>query len=259
MTPACWCGRWRHHNVRVIGNSCGKKCPGYRVCESPGPKCERFCQKLCHPGPCEPVVCVKTCMLVRFPHFRTGKSTVIHEYRGVQSPPRAVPRRPANRPTGPTVNPRPATSSNRATNRTARRPRSDVEVGAQAGRLDGEVDESHSSGFCPIFVGLAFLAGLETGLGYWIALHIRAWTSPLRYQIFTEHRRTAEFILGVLIGCIFLSLIKASVAGATFYGMRHVLMGRVRNPWDVYSYRRLITAGIVGLLTLVCLLDFPIA
>jgi hypothetical protein len=89
MRPACWCGRWRQGHVEVIGNSCGKRCSGYKTCESPGLKCEPFCQKVCHPRPCKPVVCVKTCILGRFPHFKIGRKTVVVEYRAPRPPPQA--------------------------------------------------------------------------------------------------------------------------------------------------------------------------
>lgn len=64
MVPRCWCGRSRVPHERVLApNSCGRRCPSYQACKSAGVKCELFCQRRCHPGPCEKLVCWDNCAL----------------------------------------------------------------------------------------------------------------------------------------------------------------------------------------------------
>lgn len=199
MTPACWCGRWRHHSVQVIGNSCGQRCPGYSVCESPGPKCERFCQKLCHPGPCEPVVCVTSCVTVRFPRFKTGKSTVTKAFHSLVAPPRAVTRAPANRSTG--------TVDAAASWRNAARPRNTPPRPNPASE-ENEVEGTACDIFCMLIFGLLILAALEMGLGYWVVYHKERWIHPLRHRFFTEELRTMELVFSILVGMLIVGLVK---------------------------------------------------
>jgi hypothetical protein len=61
MLATCWCGRHLHQSQRVVGNSCGRRCDTYNTCPSNKQKCEKFCAKLCHPGPCERLVCYEGC------------------------------------------------------------------------------------------------------------------------------------------------------------------------------------------------------
>jgi len=254
MSPACWCGRWRHHHVDVIGNSCGRRCTGYKTCDSPGAKCERFCQKLCHPGPCEQVVCVPTCALVRFPHFKTGKKKVENVYQTPQPPPRArvLPHGPVP-PRRPLPNTYHARMQREAPVREsaaqpAREPIPDVE-------LEFETLKEGETGAAVL--GLVLLAALETGMWYWVKYHTNRWTRPLQYKNFTENTRGIEAAVGIAFGCVILTLFKTLFAASAFYLAGKCLVHYLHLPRS--GGGRLIVALLCTLATLACCVDFPIA
>ncbi|KAE9371031.1 hypothetical protein N431DRAFT_341086 [Stipitochalara longipes BDJ] len=227
MTPACWCGRWHHHHVEVIGNSCGRKCPGYNTCESPGAKCERFCQKLCHPGPCDPVVCVASCMLVRFPHFKTGKKAVKNVYQTPQQPrARAPPYRISRRERDLQVNVyRAGAEREAAAARRVERPARQATRGLTSGFETLQEGETTAT-----VLMLGVLAGIETGMWCWIMFHIERWKSPLQHKHFTDHTRSSEFFTGIFAGGILLTILKVFVAGFTFYQVAKCLVHHLRLP-----------------------------
>jgi hypothetical protein len=243
MRPACWCGRWRQDHVKVIGNSCGKRCPGYKTCESPGPKCERFCRKVCHPGPCEPVVCVKTCILEGFPHFKTGKKAVMHEYRAPRPPPQA--------------------HMARSETVAAERSRYSAELTAER-EARGEPEPEPPDGVPQLQKGeisvmiflFLILAGVETGLAFWVKFHIARWTQPLKYKHFVENGRDGEHVAGIVFGCIFCGVFNGVVACLASFTLRRALCHYFRIPRG--SGRRFLMLIFVVLFIAACVLPFPI-
>lgn len=63
LGPYCWCKRKRHDKLTGIGNSCGEKCDHPQTCDGLLKTCSRRCEKNCHPGPCEKVICFPECVL----------------------------------------------------------------------------------------------------------------------------------------------------------------------------------------------------
>ncbi|CZR64990.1 uncharacterized protein PAC_14890 [Phialocephala subalpina] len=62
MVPSCWCGRRLQEKLSYTGNSCGAICFKPNKCTgNPTAPCLSNCSKVCHPGPCEPVVCNDWC------------------------------------------------------------------------------------------------------------------------------------------------------------------------------------------------------
>lgn len=61
MIPSCWCGRKYHKDISYRGNTCGSTCHKTNTCESSKSPCISYCSKVCHPGPCEAVVCGVDC------------------------------------------------------------------------------------------------------------------------------------------------------------------------------------------------------
>ncbi|KAN0095975.1 hypothetical protein V8E51_014780 [Hyaloscypha variabilis] len=258
MTPACWCGRWRHHHVEVIGNSCGRKCTGYNTCESPGAKCERFCQKLCHPGPCEPVVCVPSCTLVRFPHFKTGKKPV---RKNVHQTPQPPPRARALR-YGPSrrelelATMRYRAQMEREAAADARRAERRARARARAERR-ADPDTLEDGETCSVILMLCILAAIETGMWYWIKHHVDRWLSPLQYIEFTDHTRGTEFSAGIVVGCIILTLIKGAVTFCAFYHVGKCIVYHLGLPH--MSFGRFLVRVLMLLATVACFIDFPVA
>lgn len=67
MIATCWCGRFLHSSSKVIGNACNKKCDTYYTCSRRDEeKCEMFCGKPCHPGPCKRLVCYEGCPMKKW-------------------------------------------------------------------------------------------------------------------------------------------------------------------------------------------------
>lgn len=61
----------------MVGNSCGRRCDTYNTCPSTRPsKCEKFCTKLCHPGPCERLVCYEGCEVKWFTDQQKAEEVV---------------------------------------------------------------------------------------------------------------------------------------------------------------------------------------
>jgi hypothetical protein len=255
MNPTCWCGRWRHHSVKVIGNSCAQRCPGYKTCESPGAKCERFCQKLCHPGPCEPVECKDSCLLKRYTNIKQVPPTVRHAYRSPRTLPSAITRVGDEHSSGATTGTTTASNQNiNGTNIT--QPASYPNfvrrliqrcLHKRSARLD-HPDQStpepnclrrfkqrwnglNHDNFKIVFGLIIVLACINTALGIWIAFHVGRWKHPLKYRDFTEKRRGLESLFGLLIGSIFLGMVKVVLTMIACVLLEEIVM-------DLFNLRR---------------------
>jgi len=165
MQPTCWCGSYPYHNdEKVIGGSCGEICVANNKCESTGITCVRFCQKLCHPGPCEPVQCERSGVLnhysmIRAAESRWPKSKIPNSFHTPLGP--HAPRPPP--PVARRVYPEDFRAGMNRDRARMLRPALD--------RTATDPSEELPDDICSVLTFLILLGLVEMGLGFWIEHH----------------------------------------------------------------------------------------
>jgi len=171
----CWCQRDLHDDlVEKDGNTCGRECNKMLPCPASveTERCVGFCDRICHPGPCERS-CAPSCMMPKKPK------------RVVSKPVKSNPTVPNTRiqlnypPYQPPVQNNPPSIFWQRWSQQKQCKRVIFLILAQAGTQ-----------------AILFYFGLNK--------HIPWRTQPLSYERFTERGRNAEKILCIVGGIIFL-------------------------------------------------------
>ncbi|KAI9052914.1 hypothetical protein LZ554_003186 [Drepanopeziza brunnea f. sp. 'monogermtubi'] len=181
MEPRCWCGEFPHNASRFPTNSCETLCLKVQQCTVPGSFCSKICSQMCHPGPCDEVVCMDSC--------RRRKAALDASVKAVQA---------------------------RVATRVVLRTPSPVHVPQTIHIFDVESSQSLDLGAArparrralppgirPVskssFVALLFVQGM---LLLWTFNHVSRAIKPFENPGYTEERRRSEFVLAMVAGTL---------------------------------------------------------